>query len=335
MPPSRISPHTPSLGALTAVNSAPGSPMKIDRFGSFFHHWTSSSTKVESPDNANVERSRSPLTPSLCPRHRITNAQHAKPLVTDERIRAISSKTDALILKRNKLDDKLFKEHHKCMKNKSTPSEKLLRKHYKLKDRERRHLRKLSQLEDFYKQDTSQAQHYDFIRQLHSQFKNHPSPYLGSPSGSRFKLHPTSVAAFGLDYGQKFPFPWALHRANHDSEEEDTLASSMKINKGEPFDIWDTLFSRIATKEGRNNSSGHDNKREDRESSNKRKRSEHEKYQQSTSSPAETSSGRCKKRARHETVYNRPQVIDAAVHARYDYLMCGAHPVPVSFLIYL
>ncbi|KAI1376350.1 hypothetical protein F4677DRAFT_89205 [Hypoxylon crocopeplum] len=110
----------------------------------------------------------------------------AKPLI-DKKLRALSSKTNTLIVKRNKLD-KIIRETEKSrpgLRQHWLPREKLLRKQKQLQGRERRHTKRLSQLESLYTQEPSseQPQHGDVIQKLRSKFKTHLGQLSKYPQG--------------------------------------------------------------------------------------------------------------------------------------------------------
>ncbi|KAI0842851.1 hypothetical protein F5Y06DRAFT_304509 [Hypoxylon sp. FL0890] len=110
--------------------------------------------------------------------------------LSDKRLLAISSKTNALISKRIKVDKKIMREAKRDETSKPTLSDwprrdKLLRKHHQLEKREKRHLTRLSQLESMYTQHSSSdhTHHRDTIKRLHAKFNALHRPALESRSG--------------------------------------------------------------------------------------------------------------------------------------------------------
>ncbi|KAI1412598.1 hypothetical protein F5Y13DRAFT_190193 [Hypoxylon sp. FL1857] len=111
------------------------------------------------------------------------------------RLQAITSKTNALISKRSKIDKKIIREAQKDETSKPTLQDwprraKLLRSHGRLEEREKRHLSKLSQLASLHTQlpSSDHTNHRDLIQQLHqlhSKFKRLHGPTPGSHSGPR------------------------------------------------------------------------------------------------------------------------------------------------------
>ncbi|OTA69029.1 hypothetical protein K449DRAFT_383929 [Hypoxylon sp. EC38] len=110
-----------------------------------------------------------------------------------KQLHAISSKTNELIHKRSKIDKKLLREAKRDETSKPTLGDfprrdNLIRKHTRLEEREKRHLARLSELEDLYTQHPSSdhAPHRDLVQQLHSKFKklHGPNPEPHSSPGS-------------------------------------------------------------------------------------------------------------------------------------------------------
>lgn len=111
-------------------------------------------------------------------------------LLSHKQLLAISSKTNALIHKRSKIDKKLLREAKKDEASKPTLGDwprrdKLIRKHTRLEEREKRHLTRLSQLESLYTQHPSPDR--DLVQKLHSKFKklHGPIPEVHLSPGSK------------------------------------------------------------------------------------------------------------------------------------------------------
>ncbi|KAI0117344.1 hypothetical protein F4814DRAFT_459460 [Daldinia grandis] len=109
----------------------------------------------------------------------------AVPSLTSEELRILSTKTEKLISKHNKLTKELLRENEKTHPGPDDrlSRKKLLRRQKHLKKKARQHVKKLSHLKELCRKNPSSKQKqllYDTIRQLGFRFNKHLRPLLAS-----------------------------------------------------------------------------------------------------------------------------------------------------------
>ncbi|KAI1660198.1 hypothetical protein F4813DRAFT_387064 [Daldinia decipiens] len=112
------------------------------------------------------------------------------PSLTSGDLRILSTKTEKLISKHNKLNKKLLREDEKTQlgPDDKLSKKKLLRRQKHLRKKARQHVKKLSHLKELCRKNHSSKQKqqlYDTIQQLDSRFNQHLGPLLVSHKNPR------------------------------------------------------------------------------------------------------------------------------------------------------